>query len=83
MTGVERLRPLTHFTNRATSSEKKCKSGIRATALCPGEFAMSILDKRPVPATLQERARMVQSDDVVDPIRYIASAAAHVCITKS
>ena len=37
--------------------------GIRATALCPGEVATPILDKRPIPVTAADRARMVQADD--------------------
>jgi NADP-dependent 3-hydroxy acid dehydrogenase YdfG len=61
---------------------EECVNGIRATALCPGEVATPILDKRPVPVAPEERSRMVQSEDVGDLIRYIASLPPHVCINE-
>jgi len=61
---------------------EECKNGIRATALCPGEVATPILEKRPVPVTPEERARMVQSEDVGDLIRYVATLPPHVCINE-
>jgi NADP-dependent 3-hydroxy acid dehydrogenase YdfG len=68
---------LTHSINMA-----ECKNGIRATAVCPGEVATPILDKRPVPVSAEDRARMVQSEDVGDLIRYIACLPPHVCINE-
>jgi NADP-dependent 3-hydroxy acid dehydrogenase YdfG len=60
----------------------ECVNGIRSTAVLPGEVATPILDKRPVPVSAEERARMVQSPDVGDLIRYIACLPAHVCINE-
>ena len=54
--------------------------GIRATALCPGEVATPILDKRPVPVTAEERAKMVQPEDCGELVLFLARMPAHVCI---
>jgi NADP-dependent 3-hydroxy acid dehydrogenase YdfG len=61
---------------------EECKNGIRATALCPGEVATPILEKRPVPVSKEERSRMVQSEDVGDLILYIAALPPHVCMNE-
>ncbi len=61
---------------------EECRNGIRATALCPGEVATPILDKRPVPVSAEDKARMVQSEDVGDLICYIASRPPHLCINE-
>jgi NADP-dependent 3-hydroxy acid dehydrogenase YdfG len=61
---------------------EECVNGIRSTVLCPGEVATPILDKRPIPVTKEERARMVQSEDCGDLIRYIACLPPHVCINE-
>jgi NADP-dependent 3-hydroxy acid dehydrogenase YdfG len=60
----------------------ECVNGIRVTALLPGEVATPILDKRPVPVSAEDRARMVQSPDVGDLIRYIVCLPPHVCINE-
>ena len=52
-------------------NQENCQFGIRATALCPGEVATEILDRRPVPVSTEDRARMVQSEDVADLIEHI------------
>jgi NADP-dependent 3-hydroxy acid dehydrogenase YdfG len=58
------------------------ENGIRSTALCPGEVATPILEKRPTPVTAEDRARMLQSEDCGDLIRYIACLPPHVCINE-
>jgi NADP-dependent 3-hydroxy acid dehydrogenase YdfG len=57
-------------------------NGIRACALCPGEVATPILDRRPVPPSAEDRARMVQADDVGHTIRFLAELPPHVCINQ-
>ncbi len=58
---------------------EECVNGIRSCVVCPGEVATPILDKRPVPVSKEERARMVQPEDCGDLIRYIACLpAAHL-----
>lgn len=54
--------------------------GVRACAICPGEVATPILDNRPVPVSDEDKARMVQSEDCGEVIRFIAELPAHVCI---
>jgi len=54
--------------------------GIRATAVCPGEVSTPILDKRPVPVSAADRARMVQADDCGELMLFLARLPAHVCI---
>src|ERR1700681_383124 len=61
---------------------EECINGIRSCAVCPGEVATPILDKRPVPVSAEDRARMVQPEDCGDLIRYIASLPKHVCINE-
>ena len=61
---------------------EECINGIRSCAICPGEVATPILDKRPVPVSAEERARMVQPEDCGDLIRYIAALPKHVCINE-
>ncbi|WP_428377116.1 SDR family oxidoreductase [Lichenicoccus sp.] len=57
-------------------------NGIRSTALLPAEVATPILDTRPVPPDQQERARMLQPDDLGDLILYIATRPASVCLNE-
>jgi NADP-dependent 3-hydroxy acid dehydrogenase YdfG len=57
-------------------------NGIRACAICPAEVATPILDSRPVPPSAQDRARMLQPQDMGATIRFIAELPAHVCINQ-
>ena len=61
---------------------EECVNGIRSTVLCPGEVATPILDQRPVPVSTQDRARMLQPEDVADLIVYVATLPAHVCLDE-
>ena len=61
---------------------ENCHLGIRACALCPGEVATEILDKRPAPPSADERAKMVQEEDVGRTILFIAQMPAHVCLNE-
>jgi NADP-dependent 3-hydroxy acid dehydrogenase YdfG len=56
--------------------------GIRSCCICPGEVATPILDKRPVPVTAEQRARMLQSEDLANAILYVATQPPHVCINE-
>jgi NAD(P)-dependent dehydrogenase (short-subunit alcohol dehydrogenase family) len=40
---------------------EECRNGIRATSILPGEVATPIMEKRPVPPSAEERARMAQA----------------------
>jgi NAD(P)-dependent dehydrogenase (short-subunit alcohol dehydrogenase family) len=61
---------------------EECVNGLRATALCPGEAATPILKKRPVEPSAEEKARMLQEDDLGRTIRFIAEMPTHVCINE-
>ena len=61
---------------------EECANGLRATALCPGEVATPILKKRPVEPSAEEKARMLQEDDLGRTIRFLAEMPPHVCINE-
>jgi len=61
---------------------EECVNGLRATALCPGEVATPILKKRPVEPSPEEKARMLQEEDLGRTIRFIAEMPPHVCINE-
>ena len=65
-----------------TINMEECVNGIRSCVVCPGEVATPILDKRPIPITPEERARMAQSEDVGDLIRYVACLPPHIVINE-
>jgi NADP-dependent 3-hydroxy acid dehydrogenase YdfG len=65
-----------------TINMEECVNGIRSCVVCPGEVATPILDKRPIPVGKEERARMAQSEDVGDLIRYVACLPPHVVINE-
>jgi NADP-dependent 3-hydroxy acid dehydrogenase YdfG len=68
---------LTHTINM-----EECANGIRGCAICPGEVATEILDRRPVPPSPEERAKMLQAEDLGETIRWVAEQPAHVCINE-
>lgn len=61
---------------------ENCIYGIRACAICPGEVATPILDQRPVPVSAEDRAKMVQSEDMGRIVRFLAELPPHVCINE-
>ncbi len=61
---------------------EECVNGIRSTVLCPAEVATPILDKRPVPVTPEDRARMLQPDDMAALILFVATRPRHVCLNE-
>ena len=65
-----------------TINMEECTNGIRACAICPAEVATPILDRRPVPPSAEDRARMLQPDDLGQVIRFIAELPAHACINQ-
>ena len=61
---------------------EECINGIRSTVICPGEVATPILDKRLVPVTKAQRAKMLQPEDLGDLIRYVAGLPKHMCVNE-
>ena len=73
-----------HAMNAMTASLllEERNNGIRATAICPGEVATPILDKRPVPVTDEDKARMLQSEDLGDLVLFVAQQPPHVTLNE-
>jgi NADP-dependent 3-hydroxy acid dehydrogenase YdfG len=63
-------------------NQEECVNGIRACALCPAEVNTPIMEKRPVKPSEEDRARMLQPEDLGRTIRFIAEMPAHVCINE-
>jgi NADP-dependent 3-hydroxy acid dehydrogenase YdfG len=61
---------------------EECMNGIRATSVLPGEVATPILEKRPVPPPPEERARMLQADDLGKTILFICSLPPRACVNE-
>ncbi|MCP5368630.1 MAG: SDR family oxidoreductase [Hyphomicrobiales bacterium] len=57
-------------------------NGIRACALCPGEVATPIMDRRPVPPTPEDRARMLQVEEMAETVLYLARLPARACVNE-
>ena len=65
-----------------TINMKYCNIGIRACALCPGEVATPILDKRPKKLTIEQKNKMLQPDDLGETIAFLCQMPKHVCINE-
>ena len=61
---------------------EECAFGIRATSILPGEVATPILEKRPVPPSMEERARMAQPEDFGKAILFVATMPARSCVNE-
>lgn len=57
-------------------------NGIRACCLCPAEVSTPILDTRPQPPSAEERARMLQPEDLGRTIRFIAELPPQACVNQ-
>jgi NAD(P)-dependent dehydrogenase (short-subunit alcohol dehydrogenase family) len=57
-------------------------NGIRATAICPGEVATPILEHRPNPPSMADRANMLQPEDLAATIVFLASLPQRVTIDE-
>jgi NADP-dependent 3-hydroxy acid dehydrogenase YdfG len=60
----------------------ECVNNIRACALCPGEVSTPIMDRRPVPMSAEDRARMIQPEDMGEMIWFVTAMPAHVCMNQ-
>jgi len=58
------------------------QNGIRSTVLCPAEVATPILNLRPKPVTAEERAQMIQPQDMANLIVYVAKQPATICVNE-
>ena len=58
------------------------RNGIRSTAILPAEVATPILDRRPVPPSAEDRAAMLQPEDLGALILFVATRPAGVCLNE-
>ena len=65
-----------------TINMEECTNGIRACVICPAEVATPILDRRPVPPSAEDRAKMLQADDLGKTIRFVAEMPPHACVNE-
>jgi len=61
---------------------EECAHGIRATSILPGEVATPIMEKRPIPPSKEERARMAQAEDLGRAILFVATMPARTCVNE-
>ncbi len=54
--------------------------GIRACAVCPGEVATPILDRRPVPPSAEARRSMLQPEDLAQTLLFVAALPARATV---
>ncbi len=66
----------------ATLNIEEGRHGIRACAICPGEVATPILDKRPNPVSAEERAKMLQPEDLAEMVVTVARMHPRACINE-
>ncbi|MCP3856407.1 MAG: SDR family oxidoreductase [Actinomycetia bacterium] len=73
-----------HAMNAMTASlaVEERNNGVRATAICPGEVATPILDLRPIPVSDEDKARLLQSEDLGELIRFVAQMPRHVTLDE-
>jgi len=74
-TSKQGMDALTQVTN-----EEANPHGVRACLLCPGVGNTPLLDRRPVPPPLDQRAKMLQPEDLGAVVVLIASMPPHVNI---
>ncbi|HZO00548.1 MAG TPA: SDR family oxidoreductase [Burkholderiales bacterium] len=65
-----------------TLNVEEAPNGIRATCILPGEVATPILEKRPVPPPPEERARMLQAEDLGRTILFVATLPPRACVNE-
>lgn len=66
----------------ASLNIEECRHGIRACAICPGEVATEILDKRPEPVPPETRAKLLQPEDLGALIAFVATQHPRVCLNE-
>ena len=66
----------------ATINAEEGIHGIRSVCINPGEVATPILDKRPRPPTAEERAIMVQPEDIAEAAVFAAGLPARTCMAE-
>ena len=58
------------------------QNGIRSTIIAPGDINTPLLDKRPVAVSAEQRARILQPDDVAAAALFVVTLPAHVSVPE-
>ena len=66
----------------ASINMEESVNGIRACAICPGEVATPILDRRPKPPSAEERAKMLQPEDLAETVLFLARMPPRACLNE-
>ena len=61
---------------------EECVNGIRACAICPGEVSTPIMDRRPVPMSAEDRARMVRPEEMGETVWFGTAMPPNVCMNQ-
>ena len=61
---------------------EECRNNIRATTLMPEATDTPMVDRRPVAVPQEERARMLQTEDLGQVILFLASLPPRVCVNE-
>ena len=56
--------------------------GVRACAICPGEVATPILNRRPIPVSQSDKEKMVQPEDCAMTVVFLTRLPETVCINE-
>lgn len=65
-----------------TINAEEGANGIRACCICPAEVATPIMDRRPVPPSKEDRAKMLQEEDLGATIAFVASLPPRACVNE-
>ena len=65
-----------------TINVEECTNGIRSCVICPAEVATPIMDLRSPPPSTEDRARMLQPDDLGRLVVYVAEQPPTVCLNE-
>jgi NADP-dependent 3-hydroxy acid dehydrogenase YdfG len=63
-------------------SQEEEQHGIRSTIISPGDINTPLLDKRPVPVSAEQRAKILQPDDIAAAALFVATLPAHVSVPE-
>jgi NADP-dependent 3-hydroxy acid dehydrogenase YdfG len=63
-------------------SQEEEQHGIRSTIISPGDINTPLLDKRPVPVSAEQRAKILQPDDIAAAALFVARLPAHVSVPE-
>ncbi len=65
-----------------TINAEECMHGIRASSVLPGEVATPLLERRPVPPSQEDRARMLQSEEMGQTLLYLCQLPPRACVNE-